>query len=151
MRSVTPLLLLIKVLAVGLTFSWAARAEDVLRNVDPAQLPWWTWAFISIFSTIGWAIAELDKMAEILFPEGLTPKQRAQATLKFAQGYVASGFAGVGIYFVAKVAPGWLNMQGDIPVMIILIAVTASAFGGMRFLSWVLARIGLATAPQRLP
>ena len=149
MRSATqPLLLLAKVLAVLLTLSTAARAQDVLRNVDPATLPWWTWGFITAFATMGWAIAELDKMAEILFPEGLTPKQRAQAAFKFAQGYLASGVAGVGIYFVAKVSPGWIGMKGDIPEMIILLLVTAAAYGGTRFLNSVLTRIGVAPNPS---
>lgn len=125
----------------------AAIADEALRNVDPASLPWWTWGFITGFATIGWAISELDKMAEIIFPEGLSPKQRLQAALKFTQGYIASGFAGIGIYFIAKVAPSWVGMKGDVPEMVILIMVTAGAYGGTRFLNWVLARMGLAGAP----
>lgn len=147
MRSATqPLLVLIKALVVLFALVASARAEEVLRNVDPASLPWWTWAFITVFSTLGWAVAELDKMAEILFPEGLTSKQRAQAALKFLQGYLASGVAGLGIYFVAKIAPGWINMTGDIPEMLIFIFVMAAGFGGTRFLNWALARAGLAPA-----
>lgn len=137
------LLLNVKLLLLISTWSAAAMAAEVLRNVDPAALPWWTWAFITAFSTIGWAISELDKMADILFPDGLTAKQRAEAALKFTKGYIASGFAGVGIYFVAKVAPGWINMQGDVPEMIILLLVTASSYGGTRFLNWLLNKAGM--------
>lgn len=134
----------VKLLILISTWSAAAMAGEVLRNVDPVTLRWWTWAFITAFSTIGWAISELDKLAEILFPEGMTPKQRAQAAFKFTQGYIASGFAGVGIYFIAKVAPGWINMQGDVPEMIILLLVTAAAYGGTRFLNWLLNKAGLS-------
>lgn len=146
MRSVTQLLLLLKAWLFLVTVTTAAWAQERMSHVDPADLAWWTWGFIFVFASIGWAIAELDKMAEILFPEGLSPRQRAEVALKFAKGYIASLFAGVGMYFVTKVAPGWIGMTGEIPEMIALILVTASAFGGTRFLSWILARIGLAPA-----
>lgn len=125
----------------------ASKAEELMHNVDPASLPWWTWAFITAFASVGWAIAELDKMADIIFPEGLTPRQRMAATLKFSQGYLASGFAGVGIYFIAKVAPTWIGMRGYVPEMIVLLMVTAGDYGGARFLQWMLARMGMAGAP----
>jgi hypothetical protein len=121
-------------------------AADVLRNVDPANLPFMTWAFITAFSVVGWAIAELDKLVDIVFPEGITARQRFAASLKFGQGFLASGFAGVGTYFVAKVSPAWIGMQGDVPEMIILLMVTTAAFGGTRFINAVMARAGFAKA-----
>lgn len=145
MRFITrPLSALVKSLVLTLIIGGAARAQDVLRSVDPSDLAWWTWGFILAFSSIGWAIAELDKLAEILEPDGMTRQQRLRATLKFGQGYLASLFAGIGTYFVAKVAPGWIDMHGEIPEMLILLFIAAAAFGGTRFLHWLLARVGFA-------
>lgn len=128
----------------------AARAAETLRTVDPADLAWWTWAFIFAFSTIGWAIAELDKLAEVLEPnQGIAPQERLRTLLKFWQGYIASLFAGIGTYFVSKVAPDWVGLPGGMPEMLILIAVTGAAFGGTRFLQRLLARFGFAAESVR--
>lgn len=142
------LLFSMKVILAALLWPAAVLADEIMRNVDPATLPWWTWAFITAFASVGWAIAELDKMADIIFPEGLTPRARLVAALKFSQGYLASGFAGVGIYFIAKVSPGWIGMKGEVPEMIVLLLVTAGGYGGTRFLQWLLTRMGMVGATQ---
>ena len=146
MKSVTRLLLLLKGIAFLATMSAAAQAESILRHVDPAELKWWTWGFILVFSTIGWAVAELDKLAEILEPEGMTRQQHLRAKLKYGQGYLASLGAGVSAYFLAKSGPaaatatGIVSIPGDIPEMMVLLMVFAAGYGGIRFVQWMAAR-----------
>lgn len=132
-------LLIFKTILLLVTWAGAAQAQHVLKQVDPADLAWWTWGFIVLFSAIGWAIAELDKLAEILEPEGLTRQQHMRAKLKYGQGFVASQAAGVSAYFLAKIAPaaatstGFITVNGNLPEMAILLMVFAAGFGGIRF------------------
>ena len=117
----------------------AMAAEQMILTMDPSTLPLMTWLFILMFSNGGWLVSELDKLAEIIVSDGISKLEHVRNLLKFTQGWIASNMAGIGVYFIAKSSPAWINMEAP-SEMIVLLAVCAGGYSGVRFWDWAKAR-----------
>lgn len=118
----------------------AAAAEMSLRQMDPSEIQWWTWVFILAFSVAGWAAADLDKLADVLFAEGRSRHDKMRDLFKFVSSGISAILAGVFTYFMAKVAPEWFGFSEPIPEMAILVAVGVAGLGGVHVLEGIRAR-----------
>jgi hypothetical protein len=79
----------------------AARAASPLEEISLL-----TWFFIVLFALIGWAVADVDKVAELWNVEGATKYQQMLARLRLLKTILGSLAAGIFTYFLGKVAPG---------------------------------------------
>lgn len=118
----------------------AAAAEQKIHNTDIDSITGWTWFFIFVFATGGWAIVFLDSLAE-WFPDSKSSndfKQLLKTRLNnVIKPYCASLVAGVSFYFIALGMPTWIGLPHSVPEMIILIGVTVSAMGGLKFINFI--------------
>lgn len=130
-----------KLCLVVLTLPLAAMAEQTTRGMSPQDIPFWTWVFIAFFANLGWAVAELDKLADLLVNDGRPRREYVRALLKFVQTWLASGLAAIGVYFIAKSSPGWLGFQDEVPEMLALLGVAAGGYGGVQTLEWLKLRL----------
>lgn len=121
---------------------YAMAAEQTIRRVtSPQDLPIVTWAFILGAAILGWAVADLDKLAELSNTEGKTKYEIAKQRISFVKSVVASVVAGIGIFFLGKTAPSLLlTVMGiqqtstpEIPEMALLMGVAVAGYMGTRF------------------
>src|SRR3990167_4458629 len=84
--------------------AWAATATTA--PVDPLeQITFWQWARVIMFTLFGWAIQDLDKIAELWNPAFVSAYEKSREALKLWKGVLASLGAGVATFFIAEIAP----------------------------------------------
>jgi amino acid transporter len=126
--------------------AWAATEQHALRTTTLDSMSVFVWAAIVFFSLIGWAVNDLDHIAE-LWKDGENAYEKWKERMKLSKGVIASFAAGIFTYFICKTAPGpILGMAGlkpidghpiEIPEMIIFILVTGGAYMGTRWFAAV--------------
>lgn len=120
----------------------AHAAERALLQLGPGDVQLVTWGFILLFSTLGWASAELDEM--ILSIANVDDKPFAsawRARLAHVKGLVASETAGICVYFLGLSAPALIGFpEKSLPEMVLLISCTGAGIGGTKTLRWLLGR-----------
>jgi hypothetical protein len=147
MALLSPLLLRFKVALIASTpiVAWAA-AEQISR-ASASSLPAVTWMFMIGFSLIGWAVADLDKVAELWDTEGHSAYELWKVRLTLLKTIAASIAAGILMFFLGKLAPamlvGMLGLQGptpEVPEMLLLIFTAGAGYMGTRWFDWFEAR-----------
>lgn len=121
-------LLRVKIGLACLTPIAAYAADQAIHRVESITL--WTWFFILMFSTIGWAVKDLDRVAEWWNTEGRKVAEIVKARLGIIQSLTASNGAGICTYLSANTLPGWLDMKEGFPEFAIFVAVTVAGFYG---------------------
>lgn len=143
--TVRVLLLQAKVAIIGATPFAAYAAEQAIRATSPSNLSPLTWFFIFSFAWLGWAVSELDKVAELWNIDGKKPHEIWKARLAFGKGIAASALAGLCMFFIGKQAPGLLlTIMGvkvettpEVPEMIVLIFTAGAGYMGVRWFDWL--------------
>lgn len=142
-RTLVPLLLRVKLALVALApaLAWAAAQAPARGDVDGVSV--WQWIGVLLFSLLGWGIADLDKIAEQWNPALGNSYEVWKARLNLYKAILASVGAGIGTFFLTKLAPAMflpmLNLKTadgatpEIPEMIILLLVAAAGFMGARW------------------
>lgn len=125
----------------------AYAAEQTMRNLSAENLSALTWSFIFGFAMLGWAVADLDKVAELWKSDG-TDYDKWKRRFSLAKGIAASNTAGVLMFFLGKLSPGVaLSMLGvdapskEMPEMLLLIFTTGAGYMGTRWFDWLEKRI----------
>jgi hypothetical protein len=104
----SPLFLRVKVALVAATPPLAMAAEQVRAVTPVEQISILTWLFILVFAMIGWAVADVDKLAELWNVEGMRKYDYILARLKLLKTIIGSLAAGVFTYFIGKISPAFL-------------------------------------------
>ncbi len=143
--ALSPLAWRVKAGLVAATPPLAYAAEQVqLAAASPVEaISALTWLFIVVFALIGWAVADVDRVAELWNVEGATKYQVVLARLKLFKSVLASLAAGVFTYFIGKISPAFLaqamglKFEGGKPPelheFILLILVAGAAWLGSRW------------------
>lgn len=133
-------------LAALLTAAWAYALEQRATAVVTEEgVAWSMIAGIILFSLLGWAIADLDKLAELWNPVNSAAYERKKISFSIIKGGLASLGAGaatfiIGTYLPALLLPG-LGLKTasgtapEIPEMVLLLLSAGAAFGGSRWWS----------------
>lgn len=136
-----PPLLQVKMTLIAFTpaLAWAVTEQSIL-DLDGMSLV--TWIAVAFFSVVGWAVNDLDKVAELWKP-GENKYEQWKERMKLLKGVIASFAAGIFTFFIGKAAPGpVLAMLGlkhadgtvpQIPEMILFVLVTGGAYMGTRW------------------
>jgi hypothetical protein len=122
--------------------AWAATATTA--PVDPLeQITFWQWARVIMFTLFGWAIQDLDKIAELRNPAFTSAYEKWREILKLWKGIFASLGAGIATFFIAEIAPAmFLPMLGlktadgsvpEIPDMFVLLLCAGAGWEGARW------------------
>ena len=102
----------VKIVLLALTPPLAIAAEQtmaVARAASPLEsISLLTWFFILLFTLIGWAVADVDRIAELWNTGDGTKYQQVLARLKLLKTILGSLAAGVFTYFLGKIAPAFL-------------------------------------------
>jgi hypothetical protein len=123
-----------KMFLVLATPALAYAAEQKIHQLDSiTDIGIWTWAFILLFSTLGWAVKDLDRLAEWWDEEERILKDIVKARLGVIKGIAASNSAGIGTYLIGNVAPGWLEMKNPVPEMALFVLITIAGYWGARW------------------
>jgi len=98
---------------------------------------------VLFFALLGWGIADLDKVAELWNPALGNSYQVWKARLSLYKAILASIGAGIGTFFLCKLAPAMFlpmfNLKTadgttpEIPEMIIMLVVAGAGFMGARW------------------
>lgn len=138
-----PHILRVKACLVAATPLLAAAAQHTMRVSPLESISLLTWSFIVLFALIGWAAADVDKVAELWNVGDGTKYQQVLARLKLLKTIIGSLAAGIFTYFLGKVAPGPLvSMMGlkfedarppEIHEFILLILVAGAGWLGSRW------------------
>lgn len=109
-RPCSPHILRVKVALVASTPPLAFAAEQAMRvAASPLEeISLLTWFFIVLFATIGWAVADVDKVAELWNVADGSKYQQMLARLRLLKTVIGSQAAGVFTYFLGKISPGFL-------------------------------------------
>lgn len=123
--------------------AWAAE-RSAAERVVLGEMSGWTWSFVAGFSLLGWAVADLDKMAELWNVEGKRAYELWRDRLKFVKGIAASNAAGIMTFFVGHLAPDWLaaglgvgSEKAQLPEMLVFVFVTGAGYMGVRWFDWL--------------
>ena len=114
-----------------------------------AQLTALTWVFIIGFSLLGWAVAELDKLAELWDTEGKKSVEIWRYRLTVVRDILGSIGAGIFVFFMGKVTPGWLVSSlgasvakaPEVPEMLLFIGVAIAGYSGSKIFKWVQGKV----------
>ena len=105
----SPHIRLAKALLIAGTPVLAVAAQQTIAVVSPIEeISALTWFFIVLFAAIGWAVADIDKVAELWNVDGQGRYQQMVARLKLVKSVIGSLAAGVFTYFLAKLAPAFV-------------------------------------------
>lgn len=143
---------LLMLLAPG--FAWAAEQtiQQVARRGSIEAVTLTTWAFLLAFSMLGWAVSELDKVAELWNTDGRTRYELMRERLTLLKTVAASLAAGMLVYFLGQEAPAiFLRVIGipeaapggnpvAIPEMVLFVLVAGAGYMGARWFAWLEAR-----------
>jgi hypothetical protein len=147
MALLSPALLRLKVILVACT-PFAAWAAAEISRTSVSALPAMTWMFIVLFSMIGWAVADLDKVAELWDTEGHSAHELWKVRLTLLKTIAASIAAGIFMFFIGKLAPGAmvgaLGVQAaapELPEMLLLIFTAGAGYMGSRWFDWLEAKV----------
>lgn len=120
----------------------AGSVTQALAQAHPGDIGIVNWAFILLFSNLGWAVGYLDTIAE-WFDDGTHDSPAsfrriwAQRLKNVVRPWLAANAAGIVFYFLAEGAPGWFGWNTDLPDMIEFVGVFVAAMGGLKTLDWV--------------
>lgn len=147
------LLLKIKAGMLSIVPLMAYGADQTVQNVGRAgsieAVSTLQWAFLFGFSMMGWAVSELDKLAELWNVDGKSPYEVWRERLKLLKGIAAACAAGMLIYFLGQAAPGVFlrmigidsaNAQGvttQFPDMVLFVFVSGGGYMGARWFAWL--------------
>jgi hypothetical protein len=113
------------------------------------QLTALTWVFIIGFSSLGWAVAELDKLAELWDTEGKKSVEIWRSRLTIMRDILGSIGAGIFVFFMGKITPGWLvsslgasvSKMPEIPEMLLFIGVAVAGYSGSKVFGWIQGKV----------
>lgn len=135
-------LLQAKVAIIAATPLAAWAAEQTMRS-SASELSALTWLFIVGFSFLGWAVSDLDKVAELWNVSGKNAYEIWKLRFTLAKTIAASAAAGVCMFFLGSLAPSialsLLGVQASgsqIPEMLLLIFTTGAGYMGARWFDW---------------
>jgi hypothetical protein len=122
----------------------AYAAEQAVHRGSASSLSALAWTFIIVFSLLGWAVADLDKVADLWAAEGQSAREAWKARLVLVKTIAASVLAGICMFFLGKLAPGFLlgmmggssHMAPEIPEMLLLIFTAGAGYMGSRWWDW---------------
>lgn len=140
-------LLRVKVALVAAMPIAAYAAEQTIHRMSASSLSGLTWMFVVGFALLGWAVADLDKVADLWSVEGQSARELLKARLVLVKTIAASTLAGICMFFLGKLAPGlliaMLGVQAvtpEIPEMLLLIFTAGAGYMGSRWWDWFEAR-----------
>jgi len=111
-RVCSPRIRLVKTVLLAVTPPLAIAADQTMqlaRAASPLEaISLLTWFFIVLFTLIGWAVADVDRIAELWNVGDGTKYQQVLARLKLLKTILGSLAAGVFTYFLGKIAPAFL-------------------------------------------
>lgn len=123
--------------------AWAAE-QRMLAVVSPLEeISAISWVAMVFFSLVGWAVADIDKLAELWNLGDGTPYHRAKERLRLLKTILGSITAGVFTYWLGKISPEFvfraMNLQlpnGQAPEIhefLLLIACAGAGWQGARW------------------
>ena len=116
-------------------YAVAAQGEQIAHVDDLSQINLLTWVFILLLANIGWAVAELDQLVNVIYIDGRTAQAAAADRIRFLRSWLASNLAGVLTYFSAKSKPEWFGYESlEVPELYIFVAVAVAGYCGVRFI-----------------
>ena len=138
----TPHIRAVKAALIAGTPVLAVAAERV--HVSPLEeISALTWFFIVLFAAIGWAVADIDKVAELWNVDGQGKYQQMLARLKLVKSIIGSLAAGIFTYFLAKLSPAFIvgamglklsdGREPQLHEFVILILVAGAGWLGSRW------------------
>jgi hypothetical protein len=120
--------------ALFLVVSTAAYAAgEAMRRAGIEDVSAWTWFFVWLFGSGGWAIVHLESLADWFAERPASWAERValwRARLGIVKHYLASIGAGAAFYLLASSVPGWFGLAFNIPEFVVLVGVTPAAMGG---------------------
>src|SRR5262245_8113503 len=102
---------------VAWVFLWlplSALAQAQQADLDPDKLHASTWAWLTLFSLLGWVASDLPKLANWV-DSSLNNGNIWKTRFEILQAVFASWLCGVLAYFVGKTYPQWLQMEKNPP------------------------------------
>lgn len=131
--------------------AWAAEeaVQRAARTGSVEAITLLQWGFIFGFSMLGWAVSELDKVAELWNTDGRTQAELWRERLKLLKGVAAANAAGITLYFLSQGAPGFFLRvigvgdaiaSGDaakLPEMVTFVFVAGGGYMGARWFAWL--------------
>ena len=129
--------------APALAMAAGAAIQHVSARSSIEAVSTVTWAFLALFILLGWAVSELDKVAELWNVDGHSQYEIWKARLMLLKGFAASNAAGFSVYFLGEAAPGFffraIGVQGDpqLPDMVLFVFVSGASYMGVRFFAWL--------------
>lgn len=109
LRACSAPILRVKVALVCATPLLALAAQRAMPRASPLEeISFLTWFFIVLFALIGWAVADVDKVAELWNVDGQGRYHQILARLRLLKTIIGSLAAGVFTYFLGKIAPAFL-------------------------------------------
>lgn len=113
----------------------SAVAQVQQDTLDPDKVHSSTWVWLMVFSLMGWLASDLPKLAGWI-DRALNEGNILKTRLEIVQGALSSVFLGVGVYFIGKSYPKWLQLEANPPEMILFVFVGIAGYAGTRGLEW---------------
>jgi hypothetical protein len=153
---VSLLLLRVKAALILATPGLAMAAEQAMlaaaRRGGLEAVSVWQWFFLFAFSMLGWAVSELDKVAELWNVEGRSKYELMKERLKLLKTVAASIAAGSCVYLLGQEAPAFFlraigvaeastgGASPAIPEMVLFVFVAGAGYMGARWFAWLEAK-----------
>jgi hypothetical protein len=146
----SPFVKLVLCLLIPVFAAFAAEVESIETKQDSIQqLTALTWVFIIGFSLLGWAVAELDKLAELWDTEGKKSVEIWRYRLTIARDILGSVGAGIFVFFMGRITPGWMvsalgasvAKAPEIPEMLLFIGVAVAGYSGSKIFNWIQSKV----------
>lgn len=123
----------------------ALAADSVIgRHETLSDIPTITWLFLCGFAMLGWAVSELDHVAELWNIVDRTPYEIWKARLSLMKGVAAANAAGLLVYLLGSAAPaiffravGVTSNTADVPEMLLFVFVSGAGYMGVRWFAWI--------------
>jgi hypothetical protein len=137
-------------LLVPVFAAFAAEVESVESKYDSIEhLTALTWVFIIGFSVLGWAVSELDKLAELWDTEGKKSVEIWRYRLTLVRDILGSIGAGIFVFFMGRITPGWMvsalgasvAKAPEIPEMLLFIGVAVAGYSGSKIFNWIQGKV----------
>ena len=140
---------ILMLLTPGLAMAAEQTIQQAARRGSIEAVTAWTWAFLFGFSMLGWAVSELDKVAELWNVDGRSKYELMRERLKLLKTIAASIAAGILVYFLGQEAPGFflraigvaqaadVGPGAVIPEMVLFVFVAGAGYMGARWFAWV--------------
>lgn len=141
-------LLRVKIALVCGTPILAAAADAVQHAAGRGSISAvsaWTWGFLIGFAMLGWAVSELDKVAELWNTDGRSQYEIWKERLKLLKGIAAANAAGILVYFLGSASP-WFFLRAlgvqtetppELPEMVLFVFVSGAGYMGVRWFAWL--------------